>query len=218
MLIVQVHKRRGDFLLEASFQLEKEITVLFGPSGSGKTTLLHLIAGILTPDGGEIRLDDLVYFSEGRPPLPIRKRKVGVLFQDYALFPHMTVERNILYGVKGEKKIEAPQIRQLLEVTGIVHLIHKYPHQLSGGEKQRVALVRALAADSKLLLLDEPFSALDRKTKEECHDELLRLHALRRIPILLVTHDMEEAKKLGKRLMYMEQGKVRDIRGASYAE
>lgn len=209
-LFVNVLKRRGSFSLEAHFEIKDEIVALLGPSGSGKTTLLHLIAGLLTPDDGEIRLGKILYYKKGKHPLPIRMRKVGLLFQDYALFPHMTVERNILYGAQRGKRMDDPQIRELLEATGISHLIHQYPNQLSGGEKQRVALVRALAADARLLLLDEPFSALDRRTKEESHEALLRLHSIRRIPLLFVTHDLEEAEKLGNRLMMIERGKVKE--------
>ena len=141
--------------------------------------------------------------------MPTRKRNIGYLFQDYALFPHMTVEKNILYGVKEKKYKEIPDFLQpVLEVLGISHLLSKYPHQTSGGEKQRIALARALATQPDLLLLDEPLSALDQRTRQECQEELLRLHQLWQIPFIMVTHDREEAEKLGDRLIFLDKGKI----------
>ncbi|SFJ01888.1 ABC transporter ATP-binding protein [Thermoflavimicrobium dichotomicum] len=209
MLTVQIQKQLAHFQLDISFQLKQQILVLFGPSGSGKTTILNCIAGLVTPDSGSIVLNDRVFFAQGQKPLPPQKRNVGYLFQDYALFPHMTVEKNIRYGLKIKNQKDADTfLRPLLQILGIEHLRSKYPHQISGGEKQRVALARALATEPSILLLDEPLSALDQKTRIQCQDELLRLHQMWRIPFIIVTHDLNEAKKLGDIIIYLEQGKI----------
>ncbi len=211
MLHISVEKKLSHFQLKVDFKILDEIVVLFGPSGSGKTTILNMIAGITHPDSGTITLNQLPLYLQKAKPVPIQKRNIGYLFQDYALFPHMTVEKNIIYGIKDKRgAIESPLIQQLLQVMGITHLLQKYPGQISGGEKQRVALARALATEPKLLLLDEAFSALDQKTRSECHDELIRLYQIWNIPVILVTHDLEEAKKLGSRILFMEKGKVID--------
>jgi molybdate transport system ATP-binding protein len=211
MLAVTIQKKLPYFQLDVDFTVQKEIVVLFGPSGAGKTTILNSVAGLIQPDSGTIRLNDTIFFETGQKPLPTRKRKLGYLFQDYALFPHMTVEKNILYGVKKEREaVSSAFVVQLLTVLGIRHLLPKYPHQISGGEKQRVALARALAGKPELLLLDEPLSALDAKTRQQCQDELLELHRLWQIPVLLVTHDEKEAEKLGNRILTTNQGKIVD--------
>jgi len=211
MLAVTIQKKLPYFQLDVDFTVQKEIVVLFGPSGAGKTTILNSVAGLIQPDSGTIRLNDTIFFETGQKPLPTRKRKLGYLFQDYALFPHMTVEKNILYGVKKEREaVSSAFVVQLLTVLGIRHLLPKYPHQISGGEKQRVALARALAVKPELLLLDEPLSALDAKTRQQCQDELLELHRLWQIPVLLVTHDEKEAEKLGNRILTINQGKIVD--------
>ncbi|QTD42034.1 ATP-binding cassette domain-containing protein [Sporosarcina sp. Te-1] len=212
MLDVQIRKKLSHFELDVEFTAHKEIIVLFGHSGSGKTTILNCLAGLEQPDGGRIRLGDNLLFHEGNS-LPTQKRKVGYLFQDYALFPHLSVEKNIWYGVpKKERPIKKAVIEQLLDVLGIHHLIGKYPHQISGGEKQRVALARALATEPSLLLLDEPLSALDEETRWQCQEELLRLHQLwNGVPFLIVTHDRKEAEKLGNRILHLDKGKIIDL-------
>ncbi len=213
MLDVNINKQLPHFLLDIAFQVEDEILVLFGPSGAGKTTILNIIAGLEHPDTGHILLNERSFFQNGHKPLPTQKRNVGYLFQDYALFPHMTVAHNIAYGVDKKAQAEASLlINQLVEVLGIPHLLPKYPHQISGGEKQRVALARALATAPSLLLLDEPLSALDRETRLECQKELLRLHQIWKIPFIIVTHDLDEAKKLGDRILFLEHGAVRTNR------
>jgi len=209
MLEIQIEKKLPHFVVNVNLTVEEEILVLFGPSGSGKTTILNAIAGLDHPDTGRITLNGKTFFSEDEKPLPTQERNIGYLFQDYALFPHMTVEKNIAYGVK---KMEADaareRINQLVSTLGIQHLANKYPHQISGGEKQRVALARALATEPSLLLLDEPLSALDLKTRLECQEELTRLHDIWRIPFIIVTHDMGEAKKLGDKIIFLENGLI----------
>ena len=206
MLTVQIEKKLAHFELATEFTVSKdEIIVLFGPSGSGKTTILNCIAGLTKATGGLIRLNDRLLFDAKKVHIPIQKRKIGYLFQDYALFPHLTVWKNIAYGMKKEKFAE-----QLMNELRIDHLKDQYPHEVSGGEKQRVAIARALATEPDLLLLDEPFSALDDATRDNSHEELLRLHKLWKIPIILVTHSRAEAEKLGSRILYLLDGELQN--------
>lgn len=209
MLHLSINKQLNHFNLEVNFKINNEIVVLFGPSGSGKTTILNMISGITDPDSGFIKLGEHTLY-EKKHSVPVQKRNVGYLFQDYALFPHMNVEKNILYGAKKKGlEINSPLVSKLIDVMGIKHLLGKYPNNISGGEKQRVALARALVTQPKILLLDEPFSALDEETKIECHEELLRLHDIWKIPVILVTHNLDEAKKLGDKILFIEKGKFK---------
>jgi molybdate transport system ATP-binding protein len=203
MLTVDIQKRLSRFTLDMQFSAADEIVVLFGPSGSGKTTVLNCIAGLARPDSGAIRLNGKTFFEDKTSHVPVQKRNIGYLFQDYALFPHMTVWKNIAYGMKNETIAKT-----LTDELGISHLLDQYPGQISGGEKQRVAIARALATEPDLLLLDEPFSALDEETRFKSHEELLRVHELWRIPVILVTHDRAEAEKLGKRILFLKDGKI----------
>lgn len=203
MLHVAIKKELAHFELSVDFTLKDEIAVLFGPSGSGKTTILNSIAGLTKPDEGVIQLNGHFIYESPKRSLPIQKRRIGYLFQDYALFPHMTVWKNIKYGMSNEEFA-----LQLMDELKINHLAKHYPHQISGGEKQRVALARALATEPKLLLLDEPFSALDDKTRVVSHEQLLRLHDLWKIPIIMVTHSHDEAKKIGNRILFLDKGKL----------
>ncbi|MGM8211325.1 ATP-binding cassette domain-containing protein [Virgibacillus sp. W0430] len=202
MLTVQIKKKMAHFTLDVQFQMGEEIVALFGPSGSGKTTILNSIAGLIKIDDGEIRLNDVPLVAHGKSIIPIHKRNIGYFFQDYALFPHKTVWGNITYGMKNEQLG-----KRVMKQLSIEHLQDRYPHEISGGEKQRVALARALATEPELLLLDEPFSALDGKARMKAHEELIRLHTQWQIPILLVTHDLTEARKLASRIVYIQSGK-----------
>lgn len=204
MLTVTINKNLSHFDLAIDFQVTKdEIVVLFGPSGSGKTTILNSIAGLTKATDGVIQLNNRVLFEARKKNVPIQQRKIGYLFQDYALFPHLTVWKNIAYGMKSDDFAQ-----QLMKELGIGHLKDQFPNEISGGEKQRVAIARALATEPDLLLLDEPFSALDDATRASSHEELLRLHKLWEIPIILVTHSQAEAKKLGTRILYLEAGRL----------
>ena len=209
MLEALIQKKLWHFTLDFQLQVDNEILVLWGPSGAGKTTILHSLAGLVKPSSGFIKLNDQVlYSSEKNIYLPPRLRNTGYLFQDYALFPHMTVRQNVLYGLKCKKGREiAVNPVELLDSFGVGHLIDRYPRQLSGGEKQRVALARALAVQPKLLLLDEPFSALDKGTREALRQEIKRLHRQWQIPFILVTHDEEDARCLGDRQISLDKGK-----------
>jgi molybdate transport system ATP-binding protein len=205
MLVVDIQKQLSHFELNVNFSVANEIVVLFGPSGSGKTTILNCIAGISKPTSGIIQLHDTILFQHKKVFVPIQKRNIGYVFQDYALFPHMTVWKNIAYGMKNESFA-----KELMKELRIDHLRDSYPSEISGGEKQRVAIARAIATEPDALLLDEPFSALDEQTRLKGHEELLRIHKHWRIPIILVTHHNEEAKKLGDRILYLHEGKIHD--------
>ena len=206
MLKVDFQKQLDHFNLEMQFELDKEILALVGSSGSGKTTLLNCLAGIVHPDNGTILLNGRHFYKDGQTPLKIQKRKVGYLFQDYALFPHLTAEQNILYAQP--RGTDVSHITELTKILGITGLLGKYPHQISGGEKQRVALTRALAAQPDILLLDEPFSALDDANRDRCQEELLRIHEQWQIPIIFVTHRIADAEKLADRIIRVEKGQM----------
>lgn len=207
MLTVEMIKKMPDFTLDINFKLDDQTLVLFGPSGCGKTTSLRCIAGLAKPDSGVISYNDsLLFSSQPRTFLPPHKRQVGFMFQDYALFPHMNVKQNILYGAK--QKQETPSFHKLTDLLKISHLKDRTTVQLSGGEKQRVALARALMAEPNILLLDEPLSALDKKTRFELQTELRNMQKLWKIPFILVTHDLDEAENLGDEILYLEKGLV----------
>ena len=211
MLKIQITKKLWHFTLNLELNLDNHILVLWGHSGAGKTTFLHCLAGLTKPSSGFIQLaGQTLYSSEKKVNLPTRLRNVGYLFQDYALFPNMTVQQNVMYGLKNQKRRlqEENQLKPLtlLDTFGVGHLIDRYPSQLSGGEKQRVALARALAVQPKLLLLDEPFSALDKKTKTTLRQEIKEIHKLWQIPFILVTHDEEDAAFLGERILTLDKG------------
>jgi molybdate transport system ATP-binding protein len=187
------------------------VTVLFGPSGSGKTTLLRCLAGLERPDEGDIRFGETIWFDASRRiHLPPQRRGIGYFFQEYALFPHLTVAGNIAYGLgELDKASRARRVGEMLALFGLNGLANRYPHQISGGEQQRVALARAVVRRPRLLLLDEPLSALDAPTREPLRRELRRLLKGLGVPTLLVTHDRTEALALGDMAVVMESGQVR---------
>jgi molybdate transport system ATP-binding protein len=204
----------GGPVIEAALRLPAEgfsVTVLFGPSGSGKTTVLRCLAGLDRPAQGHIRFGAETWFDDaGGAHVPPQGRGIGYLAQDYALFPHRTVAGNIAYGLgallEGERR---RRVGALLDLLGLVGLEGRYPHQLSGGQQQRVALARALARRPRLLLLDEPLSALDAPTREQLRGELRRWLAEGRAPAVLVTHDRVEAAALGDAVVVMDRGRAR---------
>ena len=177
------------------------------PSGCGKTTTLRCIAGLLEPDAGRIVFDGQVFHdSSHKIFIPPRDRHIGYMFQDYALFPHMNVQKNIWYGVKHPTTETALMYEKLLSLLKLEHLTQRYADRLSGGEKQRIALARALMANPRLLLLDEPLSSLDLDTRLELQQELKELQKLWKIPFILVTHDPEEALAMGTQVFFIEKG------------
>ncbi len=200
--------------LELCVRLEagEEIVVLFGPSGAGKTSTLNAVAGLLVPDSGQIVLGEEVLFRRGFPGgavhVPARRRGIGYVFQHYALFPHLTALQNVGYALGRGGRGRAAE---LLRGLGLEHLADRYPHELSGGQQQRIALARALAPQPRLLLLDEPFSALDIAVREKLQRELRGLQAERRLPVLYVTHRLEDAFAVGHRLAVMREGVVEQV-------
>jgi len=218
MLKAHFRKKLPTFELEVDISLSHGILALVGPSGAGKTTILQCVAGLQTPSWGEIKINgEVVFSSEQGADIPIRNRRIGYVFQDYALFPHMTVEKNVMYGKpqKGSTPNKVMTVSNLLEMLKIEHLRNRYPNQISGGEKQRVALARALMTEPELLLLDEPLSALDQDTRSTVQQELLKLQTQWQIPFIVVTHDVHEAEILGDQIIKLDQGKQAVIRKLS---
>jgi len=209
-LLVAIKKRRGEFLLDISASVLPGITVLFGASGAGKTTLLDCIGGLVTPDSGRIATSGQIFFdSEQRVNLRPERRRIGYIFQDVALFPHVTAEQNVQYGLRSVNRDEqARRARDVLKSFRIDHLREKRPADISGGERQRVGLARALVLDPLVLLLDEPLAALDATTKAGIITDLRDWNAAHRIPILYVTHSREEVFALGERVLVLENGRL----------
>lgn len=205
------------FNLEAEIKVSNEILVLVGPSGSGKTTILKCLAGLKTPSQGTIQVHKrTLYSSEQKINLPPRERRVGYVFQEYALFPHMNVKKNVMYGLSGEQsRLKSHRAQEVLDMMGILHLQDRYPQQISGGEKQRVALARALVTKPEIMLLDEPLSALDQEIRSELQLELKKLQRQWQIPFVLVTHDLNEAEILGDQIIRINQGKLGTFRQLS---
>jgi len=199
-----------EFLLDVQLEASPGITILFGASGAGKTTLLDCLAGLLDPDAGHIKLRGRVLFDKtSGVSLPTRKRFLGYVFQDLALFPHLTVEANIRYGLtKTPAEEQSQRTTTILQSLRASHLRTRYPGEISGGERQRVALARALVTDPELLLLDEPLGGLDAPTKSAIVDDLRAWNRAHQIPILYVTHDRGEVFALGERAVVLQAGKL----------
>src|SRR5579872_3387052 len=210
--IEAVSKKFGEFLAVDAVSLEirrGEIFCLLGGSGSGKTTLLRMLAGFETPSGGRIYID-----GEDMSVVPPYERPVNMMFQSYALFPHMNVEKNVAFGLEQERLGREEIRRRVAEILEIVQMspyAGRKPHQLSGGQRQRVALARSLAKRPKLLLLDEPLAALDRKLRERTQFELLNIQERLGVTFIVVTHDQEEAMTLSTRMGVMENGRIAQV-------
>lgn len=190
---VDVRVRRGEREIVASFATGAGVTVLVGPSGVGKTSVLHMIAGLLRPDAGHVRVGGRILFDvAGGVDLPPERRHAGYVFQEARLFPHRRVRANMLYGARDDAALGATAA-----TLDIAHLLDRWPRTLSGGEARRVAIGRALLSDPDFLLLDEPLSSLDPVRREEAMRAIERVRDAARVPILLVTHDREEAARLG---------------------
>jgi molybdate transport system ATP-binding protein len=201
---------RLTFKLDVTFTLERGLTVLFGPSGSGKTTILRAIAGLATPDAGKISLGDRVYFdSSTGQNIPVQLRRTGLVFQDSLLFPHLTAEQNVRYGMKAGSELEKrKRARELLGMLGIGYARERNPRELSGGEQQRVALARALASEPAVMLLDEPLSAVDVATRSRLLQEIVEVQRRWQIPFLHVTHSPAEAVRAGDWVLVLDQGEI----------
>ncbi|WP_255990667.1 sulfate/molybdate ABC transporter ATP-binding protein [Chitinolyticbacter albus] len=211
--IKQISKRFGQFQALNDINLDiqgGELLALLGPSGCGKTTLLRVIAGLETPDAGQI-----LFHGEDATDTHVRERQVGFVFQHYALFRHMTVFENVAFGLRVRPKKTRPseeaikkKVHELLELVQLDWLADRYPAQLSGGQRQRIALARALAVEPRVLLLDEPFGALDTKVRKELRRWLRRLHDEMHITSVFVTHDQEEALEVADRVVVMNKGRI----------
>ena len=212
MLHVDVTRRLKNFELNVSFQslTDHNTVALFGPSGTGKSMTLQILAGLVTPERGLITLGDQVLFdSAQRINLPAQRRRVGFVPQSYTLFPHLTVRKNILFGVSHwPRERQETRLAELLTALRLEGLQDRRPAQISGGQQQRVALARAMITEPQILLLDEPFAALDSIIRARLQEELLSLKERYRLPIVLVTHDLQEAYTLSEQIVVLEAGQV----------
>ena len=206
----QIIAQGQEFVLEVAFEVSSGFTILFGPSGAGKTTLLDCIAGLTKPDSGTISIGERVLFDSSRSvDVASSKRRAGYVFQDLALFPHMTVEQNVAYGLQHLPHAERTRRTGLILVAfRIGHLARRNAREISGGERQRTALARTLVTDPEVLLLDEPLAALDAAAKARIIDDLREWNRAHQIPILYVTHSREEVFALGERVLVLDAGRI----------
>lgn len=213
----KIKKKLDHFSVDLEYKFDQGVLVIQGESGAGKTTILNCISGLLAPDEGMVALGDSVVFdSYTGIDVPARFRNIGYLFQNYALFPNMTVQQNIVYGIKNREEYKDKTKREellsyseyIMETLGIHHLKKKYPGNISGGEKQRVALSRAIVTRPKLLLLDEPFSALDHETKKVVYNEFAQFKENFQIPAILITHDIMESEMFADQQILIKEGKI----------
>jgi molybdate transport system ATP-binding protein len=205
-----IQARVGSFRLKAQVASDARVLALFGPSGAGKTTFLHAVSGLLRPLAGHVRIaGETLFDPAGRINLPAHRRRLGYVFQDARLFPHMKVQENLRYGLRfvppAERRIEEATVVALL---GLERLLQRWPDTLSGGEKQRVALGRALMTSPRALLLDEPFAALDASRKGELLAYIERLRDELDVPILLVSHEREVVDRLAQEVVAIEEGRT----------
>lgn len=215
MLVAQIRKERSNagapsFVLDVSLEVPPGITILFGPSGAGKSTLLDCIAGLARPDAGRIAAGSETLFDAAAAiDLPAQKRRIAYVFQTLALFPHLTAEENVAYGLSAlSESKQRERVGEILSAFHVEHLRKKKPGEISGGEKQRIALARSLVTKPRVLLLDEPLAGLDAKLKSAIVDDLRAWNAANRIPILYVTHSREEVDALGERVIAIDNGHV----------
>ena len=192
---------------EISFALESgKIGCLLGPSGAGKSTLLKIVAGFVTPNSGDVYIHEQKVASANKIIVPVQKREIGIVFQQHALFPHMTVAENILYGCRRAKAERQEFLQQLLQEFKIEIHKDKYPHEISGGEAQRVAVARAIASEPRVLLMDEPFSSLDQNLRAQVEQQCLSVIRERKLTALIVTHDEASAKAMSDLIIRIDQG------------
>ena len=209
-----LQSRQHQFALRVRLQSPSRRVVLLGDSGAGKSMTLRAVAGLLRPDAGHVRVSGRTLFDSARKVhLPAQARRMGYVFQDYALFPHLSVRQNVAFGLRrGWRNPSArarwPEVEHWLDMLGLMPLAHQLPDALSGGQRQRVALARTLVAQPDALLLDEPFSALDPSRRAALRDELDALQQRLQLPMLLITHDADDAAQLGEHVFRLREGEV----------
>lgn len=213
IIAVDVQRTVGSFHLNVSFAAPAGITALFGPSGSGKTLTLRCIAGLLRPDRGRLVLGQRVLYDGGSGvDLATRDRRIGYVFQHYALFPHLTAAANIGYGLNDLSPMDrSARVKELLEMVDLAGFAERQPHQLSGGQQQRVALARALAPRPDLVLLDEPFAAIDSFVRDRLREQLRAIHDRTQVPMILVTHDVADVRRLADTVVLYGHGVVLQV-------
>lgn len=215
-LEVALYHRQGDFTLDIAFRTDSRATALFGPSGSGKTTALNAIAGLLRPERGRIVFDGRIMLdTDSDVFVPPYRRRMGYVFQDGRLFPHLTVRQNLLFGRffagrRAARRDPAITLDRVVGLLGIEHILARRPVNLSGGERQRVAIGRALLSEPCMLLMDEPLAALDGARKAEILSVLERLRDVARVPILYVSHDVAEVSRIANNVILLENGRTGD--------
>ena len=218
-LLVDVKQQLGDFQIEAKFESAGGLTVLFGPSGAGKTSIVNMIAGLSRPASGLIKLDDVVLFNtEQKIDVPAHQRRIGYVFQDSRLFPHLNVKQNLNYGRWFSRHETALDHDRIIALLGIKELLGRMPSKLSGGEKQRVAIGRALFSNPELLLMDEPLASLDQSRKVEIIAYIEALRDVFKIPIVYVSHSEEETKRLASQIVTIGNGRVLNIENFNAAQ
>jgi molybdate transport system ATP-binding protein len=208
MIEVDIKLDRKEFKLETQFQTSEAITGLFGPSGAGKSTLLSCIAGLTNPDHGHIAVEGMTLFdSKSRTNIPPHKRNIGVVFQDSRLLPNFSVEGNLNYGMSWSQRKNKGKLLQIADALEIAHLLKRNVRDLSGGERQRIALGRAILSDPSLLLLDEPFSALDQKLIQKVLTYINAIYKLTSIPMIIVSHDITTILELTDQIVVVDNGR-----------
>lgn len=213
----KIYKKLNYFDLDIEVSMDNELLVIEGASGAGKTTILNCLSGLLAPDKGHIYINGKTIFDKKKNiDISVEKRNIGYLFQNYALFPNMTVKNNVLYGLKNKKEYKKRSKRKefleyaeyMMETFGVSHLADKRPTHISGGEKQRVALARAMVTKPSLMLLDEPFSALDENTKYNVYDEFMTFKENLKIPTILITHNHRESELFSDKNITLKKGRI----------
>jgi molybdate transport system ATP-binding protein len=211
VLDIRVRRKQGNFTVDATFTVDKiGVTALFGSSGAGKTSIINMVAGLLQPDEGRIAINGHLLFDSVRGiSVPPEKRRIGYVFQDGRLFPHLSVRSNLVYGLRRRSSAERyVKFDEVVKLLGVEHLLARRPARLSGGEKQRVAIGRALLTSPSLLLMDEPLASLDRARKAEVLPFIAELSREFAIPILYVSHAMDEITKLADNMVVLNSGRV----------
>lgn len=213
IIAVDVERTLGSFHLNVAFSAPAGITALFGPSGSGKTLTLRCVAGLLRPDRGRVALGERVLYDSGSSvDLATRERRIGYVFQHYALFPHLSAAANVAYGLHDVSPTDrSERVKDLLEMVGLAGYAERRPYQLSGGQQQRVALARALAPRPDLVLLDEPFAAIDSFVRDHLRERLRAIHTRTQVPMILVTHDIADVRRLADTVVLYGHGVVLEV-------